>query len=137
MSRMQTFLNVPPLLWLLFLVPLLFFIAGIVFMLRVYIKIYKKVQRDPDEALDSLLSVAERIGINTSDAASLRDSIIGEKLEDFGIIEFREYCRKTIEYAGSLCRVEGRKQIVAELVFPQKVKRHFYPSKLKEASTER
>jgi hypothetical protein len=112
---MQSFLNVPPLLWLLFLVPLLFFIAGIIFMLRVYVRLYRKVQRDPDEALDSLLSVAERIGINTSDAVRLRDSIIGEKLKDFGIIEFREYCRKTIEYAGSLCRVEGRKQIVVRI----------------------
>lgn len=115
MSRMQSLLNVPPLLWLLFLVPLLFFIAGIVFMLRVYVRIYKKVQRDPDEALDSLLSVAERIGINTSDAAKLRDSIIGEKLKDFGIIEFRKYRRKTIEYAGSLCQTEGRKQIVVRI----------------------
>lgn len=84
-------------------------------MLRFYGRVYKEVLKDPDEALDSMLSFGKKVGIDTSFAAKFRDSIIGEKSEDFGIIECRKYRQKLIEYAASFCQAEGKKQIVLRI----------------------
>ena len=69
--------------WLPFLIPFLFFIGVVSLMLRFYRRIYRKVHTDPDEALDSVLSFAGRFHVDASYVVKFRDSIIGEKLEDF------------------------------------------------------
>ena len=108
-------MNTPPFLWLLFLIPLLFFIAGVFFFIRVYTRIYKKIRSDPDEALDSILSLAGKVGIDITDVIKLRNSVIGEKLGESDIIERRKYRRKIIEYTVLLCRAEGEKQMVLRI----------------------
>jgi hypothetical protein len=111
---MNNFFSITPLSWLLFIIPLLFFIV-VVIMLRIYIRFYKEARRSPDKVLNSMLSFAEKVGIDTSDVIKFRDSIVGEKLEDFGILERRKYRAMIIEYRGSLCQVEGEKQVVLQI----------------------
>jgi len=112
---MNNFFNITPLSWLLVIIPFLFFIIAVIIMLRIYIRFYKEARRSPDEVLNSMLSFAEKVGIDTSDVIKFRDSIVGEKLEDFGILEHRRYHALVIEYRGSLCQAEGEKQIVLQI----------------------
>ena len=112
MDSIKHFLGPQPSLGLIYLPALIFFLICVFCMFRIYKRIYKTAESDPGRALGSIISLAQKIGINVEAIGAIRDSMLGEKIKDIAVVEKRRYRRMIIEHSLHLYKKEGRKNIV-------------------------
>jgi len=103
--------------WFIFIFFTIFFLLGAIIVWKIKKILFQVIAKNPEKLVRRIFGFASKFGIKTAPLRLHWESVIGEKIVDFGIIEKRFYGNKYfIETRAFLCEGQGEKHITLQVI---------------------
>jgi len=103
--------------WFIFIFFVIFFLLGAITVWKIKKILFQLIAKNPEKLVRWIFGFTSKFGIKTAPLKLHWESIIGEKIVDFGIIEKRSYGNKYfIETRAFLCGGQGEKHITLQVI---------------------